>query len=49
MYKLTVSTRLGYKIATFHAGTTMREANAFYYDFMRSGLYAGHIITIEKE
>ena len=33
----------------FLAGSTMREANAFYYDFMRSGLYAGHIITIEEE
>lgn len=49
MYKLFVSTKAGYRIATFYAGSTMREANAFYYDFMRSGLYAGHIITIEEE
>lgn len=48
MYKLQVSTKAGYRIAIFYAGSTMREANAFYYDFMRSELYAGHIITIKE-
>lgn len=48
MYKLFVSTKAGYRIATFYAGTTMREANKFYYDFMRSGLYSGYQITIEE-
>lgn len=49
MYKLTVSTRLGYKIATFEAGSTLREANEFYYAFRRSRLYHGYILHITKE
>ena len=48
MFKLQVSTKLGYRVATFHAGSTMREANEFYYAFMRSGLYSGYQITIEE-
>lgn len=48
MYKLTVSTKLGYKVATFDAGVTMHEANKFYYAFKRSGLYQGYQIAIEQ-
>lgn len=49
MYKLYVHTKLGYRVATFNAGCTMREANEFYYAFVRSGLYSGYQITIEEE
>lgn len=49
MYKLLVSTNQGYGVAKFQAGRTMREANAFYCAFMRSGLYEGYFVTIEKE
>ena len=49
MYKLTVSTAQGYTIATFHAGNTMKEANAFYKCFMQSGLYANYYIHIKEE
>lgn len=48
MYKLQVSTKSGYRVATFEAGTTLREANEFYYAFRRSGLYSGYQIAIKE-
>ena len=48
MYKLVVSTHQGYRVATFLAGNTMLEANAFYKSFMRDNLYPGHIISITQ-
>ena len=48
MFKLRVYTKLGYRVATFYAGATMREANEFYYAFVRSGLYSGYQIAIEE-
>ena len=49
MYQLVISTKAGYTVATFYAGTTMREANAVYYTFMQSGLYAGHCMNIRRK
>lgn len=46
MYKLQVLTHSDHVVATFEAGYTMQEANAFYYAFKRSGLYEGYILHI---
>lgn len=46
MYNLKVLTHAGYTVATFYAGSTMAEANAFYKAFVQSGLYAGYCIHI---
>lgn len=46
MYRLQVRTHQGYTVATFYAGSTMREANAFYSAFVKTGLYAGYCIHI---
>lgn len=46
MYQLKVLTHQGYTVATFYAGSTMREANAFYKAFMKTGMYAGHCMHI---
>lgn len=46
MYKLQVLTHQDHVIATFEAGYTMREANAFYYAFRKSGLYEGYCLHI---
>ena len=48
MYVLQVLTRQDYVVATFEAGNTMQEANAFYYAFRRSGLYSGYILHIAR-
>lgn len=46
MYKLQVQTKSGHTVATFHAGCTMHEANAFYKAFVKDGLYEGYCIHI---
>ena len=48
MYKLQVRTLSDYVVATFQAGNTMQEANAFYYAFKHSGLYQGYILHITR-
>lgn len=48
MYQLKVLTHQGYTVATFYAGSTMREANAFYYAFIKSGLYEGYCLHITE-
>lgn len=46
MYQLKILTHQDYPVATFYAGNTMAEANAFYYAFLKTGLYAGYCIHI---
>lgn len=43
MYKLQILTRQDYVVATFQAGRTMKEANAFYKAFLNDGLYPNYI------
>lgn len=46
MYELQVLTTKDHVVATFQAGYTMKEANAFYYAFKRNGLYPGYNLYI---
>lgn len=46
MYKLQVLTHQDHVVATFAAGRTLCEANIFYADFVRSGLYEGYCFHI---
>ena len=46
MYKLQILTKQEYIVATFQAGYTMKEANAFYKAFVKCGLYQNYIKKI---